>query len=255
MQRKKVEVYFYKCPNCGIEKTSWFLEEDGKTGKSLAICFNCDARFELDDAKWYTKTVNAYRCPKCEKFVEAIEENYSSYRLFCPSCNSLVRYSRRNIHPKKLLRATKNQLKRTIELVNELRLLKAENWRDFASLAILLLDAKKEERGFRMSPYSHRQDFTNYLLIKGDEFIGYASWNLLKGTPTLRQIYIVEHERRKGYGSILLRESLKLFAGSEVEFIVESPNEKTLAMLLKLGYVEKDEVGYRGVKVRFIYCG
>ena len=55
--------------------------------------------------------------------------------------------------------------------------------------------------------------------------------------------------------SILLRESLKLFAGSEVEFIVESPNEKTLAMLLKLGYVEKDEDGYRGVKVRFIYCG
>lgn len=96
------------------------------------------------------------------------------------------------------------------------------------------------------------RDFTVYLLYKGGEAIGYAAWNLDEdGTPTLRQIYIVPEERRKGYGAHLLLESKRLF-NDPPTFYVESPNYATCCMLVKLGFAERDGDLFTGKNIHFV---
>lgn len=55
-------------------------------------------------------------------------------------------------------------------------------------------------------------------------------------------IGVVKEHRRKGYGTLMIRDFLQSFPG-KVAF--EAPNEAVCEILVKLGELEKGESGYR----------
>ncbi|MEM3734631.1 MAG: GNAT family N-acetyltransferase [Nitrososphaerales archaeon] len=125
--------------------------------------------------------------------------------------------------------------------------------------------AKKEEPSFRsLNPKHH----IVFVLVNGSKIIGYTSWGYFKEgkplssylksvppeqrKPFASQIYIVPDERRKGYGSKLLQETFKIMCeGYPKKLIVESPNEASIMMLRKLGYVKLEGGKIIGVNAEF----
>jgi GNAT superfamily N-acetyltransferase len=114
------------------------------------------------------------------------------------------------------------------------------------------------QEGFRAYRIDHFRalspdSFTVFMLLDDEGPIGYAAWNLFENKeedPTLRQIYIVPQNRRKGYGTYLFTESRKLFSDAPT-MVVERPNSTFVNLLCKLDLAEKHDKTVTGKGVMF----
>ncbi|MFQ6071332.1 MAG: GNAT family N-acetyltransferase [Methanosarcinales archaeon] len=114
--------------------------------------------------------------------------------------------------------------------------------------------AKKEDTGFL---YIREKEQKAGLVfdIKKQKHIGFIGWTEGENA-ILRQIFIVKDERLKGYGTKLLKFWVENFAIKiNNKFGVESPNEKSQKLLVKLGYAKIEGEYIKGIKCFFVSGG
>jgi hypothetical protein len=233
-------IFFLRCSRCGTEYTSIT-----PVGKNSWKCYKCNLAWKYDEGKWRTKKVPAKRCPICERLVPIIRENISAIGLVCPTC-SRVWYTTRWLEKEVILIPTRNEIGRSRPLGN-FRIVETKTWRDYGALSALIDEAREEDSSFRFTPYSERNSFTTWLVLVKQDFGGYVSWNLYKDRPCLRQIFVRKRFRGGGIASALVSR-----LNTNGDLIVESPNDATLAILVRLGYATKQEDGIHGTRVSFL---
>lgn len=234
------EVHFLRCSECGMEYTSITPKD-----KDFWTCYKCNSVWKYDEGKWRVRKVPAKRCPNCDSLVPIISDNIAAIGLRCPTCGHMW-YTTRWLEKDRILRATRNENRRTSP-IGRFRILEAKTWRDFGALSALIDEATEEASNFRFAPFSERSFFTTWLALAEQDFAGYASWNLYRDRPCLRQIYVRKRFRGRGIASAVIS---RLNANGDL--IVESPNDATLSILVKLGYATKQENGVSGNRVSFI---
>ncbi len=114
--------------------------------------------------------------------------------------------------------------------------------------------AQQEEAPFRsVSEKDHRAA----LVFRSEQaaYIGFLVWT--EGGPlALRQIFVRPEDRRKGYASDALRFWVEHYAEPlGRRFGVESPNDRTLRLLVKLGYARTKGKEVISVKCFFMPSG
>ena len=185
------------------------------------------------------------------------------HELMCPECirhkgNTLFQelVAINGVHVSKLRKPIKSMLKRSRKIAEELYVLRVKTFRDKCALRILNMEAKIEAFSFRNLP---REEIETFLLISTVKLLGYLAWNRIGcgDKPVLRQLYIVEAERRKGLASKLIQCFVKDNCRQEekVMFVAESPNEASLQLFVKLGFAKKEGNNIIGVRMGFISCG
>jgi len=202
----------------------------------------------------------AFRCEICGRYIENVSQNWNllgAFRkeLICPVCwvnqrNDLVAID--GHHISKIRSVRPDMLKSSQEISNNLYVLKVRT--KWARMVLRYLNylARKEQSAFRIMP---RREFENYILMSKEKVIGYLAWTW-KNLPRLGQIFIVREERRKGYASTLVQHFVDEQCRTPNErgflFGVESPNEATLGLLVKLGYAREEGDKIVGLKVGFV---
>jgi len=256
--KKLVPYEFFKCPNCGyltLSLTGIKVDNEVKY-----LCPRCGGECEESEWKTVKRKVWAFKCETCGKYVENISENWNwcgafEKELLCPVCLRAHRDCLVAIdghHVSKIRTVRQDRLKQSQQVSDDLYLLEALTKWDRMTLRYLNYLAKKEEQSFKIMP---RETLRNYILLSRDKFIGYLAWTQEK-PPTLRQIFVTKEERRKRYATKLVQHFVNTQCPKPDErgalFNVESPNNASLRLLEKLGYVKMEKDGAIGLKVRFV---
>ena len=207
------------------------------------------------------------KCPKCGADVKDERENWNwlnalPHELLCPKCieegglRALTLVAINGVHISKILKPSRSMLKRSVQLSSGVYVLNVRTFRDKCALRALNFEAVSEEMSFHRLP---AKEMRVYLLLARAKLLGYLSWNALNthNLPTIRQLYVVKDERRKGYATALVQHFVE--ANCKVEanriFLVEYPNELTTRLLVKLGYVKEINGELVGQRIGFIYGG
>lgn len=113
--------------------------------------------------------------------------------------------------------------------------------REYLMLAFQLsFIAKKEDSSFR-SLWLNEKSPKMYVITENGIPAGYVYWNDFNDEKRCaRQLFIRDKFRRKGFGTLLFKKSVEIESKNN-EFVIESPNKKSIGILLKLGYVNKDD--------------
>lgn len=108
---------------------------------------------------------------------------------------------------------------------------------------MLWLEAKLEDDGFRFNALHRRM-----LFFDESGFLGYLFWSETrheetgKKEPVLRQIFVKKEFRKKGIATAAIQLWAERFAFPlAAKFGVESPENDTIRILARLGYVERDD--------------
>ncbi|MHA1962410.1 MAG: GNAT family N-acetyltransferase, partial [Candidatus Thorarchaeota archaeon] len=114
----------------------------------------------------------------------------------------------------------------------------------------LLYQAKVEEKHFLTVPWERFKsgDDRVYIAVDSGRIVGYSQWNDDFGKRIFRQVFVMSDSRQKGFGSALAR----IEGGLPGQFLVESPNDSGLNLLIRLGYAKKEKEDVIGVKCGFI---
>lgn len=134
-----------------------------------------------------------------------------------------------------------------------------ENRKHRIVLRYLNILAKKENPavGFRSVPQENLQAYIA-TLDKPVGYLAYTKDDRLESLPVIRQLFVVKEERRKGHATRLV----KYFLMNECKkadkdgnlFVIELPNDKSLRLLQKLGYVKTDKNGIQFINCYEIQC-
>jgi len=206
-----------------------------------------------------------FKCQNCSRWVEDRPENWNLFgypkELLCAYCGSFINRTLvaiYGVHVSKLDKATPGMLTRSEEVGSGLRILTVKRKRDMIAVRYLNRLARKEVSYFRGAP---RDDFNTYLLLLGKTPIGYLLWtdgiNSPLGIPTIRQLFVVKGERRKGRATKLVQHFIHELHGpvKGVLFCVEGANKATLELLAKIGHVRVEGDYYVGLDVGLLdYC-
>jgi hypothetical protein len=94
------------------------------------------------------------------------------------------------------------------------------------------------------------------LLISGKpnwEPVGYLMWTRREEHVIVNQIWIKKKYRRQGAGLFLLQDWYdQINSEKHTDIIIESPTKETVNLLVKIGYIHKEEERYVADKVSFI---
>lgn len=238
--RELVEVGFIRCGKCGKDYTS--VEREGE---GFWRCYKCKTLQKF--GKWKIRKVPARRCPSCNHLVSITSDNISNIGLMCPGCRYNW-YTKRYLQKEKILKATREQLARSVRVQSKSRNLVAKSWRDYGVLTALIDEARNEAPSFRFTPFSHRRIFTSWLFIVGSDFAGYVSWNRLPSRePCLRQIFVRDQFRHRGIATSAISR-----LNAKADLVIESPNDATLSILTKMGYAKLKGNNVEATRVKFI---
>lgn len=125
--------------------------------------------------------------------------------------------------------------------------------RNYDLLRQLVLKAKSEGAGF-VTPTLERfldQRDRVYVAVKDRKIAGYSLWNDFRGKRCARQVFVLPKLRRQGIGSDLVR----IEGDLKGDFYAEHPNETSMTLMVKLGYAERTDGGFRGIRVSFLPPG
>lgn len=141
------------------------------------------------------------------------------------------------------------------EISNELKLFVVDtNKKDHIhSVLQLSIIARSEDMSFCTLSFG-KSNTRFYILTENEIPVGYIYWNDFSEKDKercLRQLFIREDFRRKGYATLLVEKTSELESGDN-KFVVESPNEITNKILVKLGIVKREEGQLIGIKCSFI---
>lgn len=196
-----------------------------------------------------------FKCPVCGNKVENSEDNFISDMV---SGDENIVGCFANDHITFFVKDIINQTLKTKEYCKiseflDLHLINSNEKEHLRLASQLNLIARNENDSFR----SFRFDVNNpkmYVISEKGTPAGYVYWNDFKEHRNegrcLRQLFIRDKFRRKGLGSLLVEKTVEIESKIK-KFVVESPNDKTLGILLKLGYVKEEEDGFVGIRCTF----
>src|SRR5579862_2130705 len=234
IRRGRVE--FLRCPGCG---KLWDLLF---TTDNLYQCYRCNGKFPLEEFKPEKLLRRIAVCGGCGQDVELVPRNAGWLGYSCSNCQNYValRFGRGLGQPSTVLNPKWLEIPtdRLLVISPSVLALECHSKRQFLALHAIQVTAKEEEGSFLSARFGENQAL---LLVKPDlsEFLGYLLWSIT-AHAVLNQLYVVPDERKKGYASLAVRYWVEQYADRVNDvFHVESPNRKTVGLLLKLGYGEK----------------
>lgn len=195
-----------------------------------------------------------FTCPVCKLEIEDSEDNYVHNDLLkeniaiCPNTKHktffVENFMDSEFQTKSPFKMSENL---SVHIIDP-------NEREHLLLAFqFIVIAKNEYSSFRR-PNIHDINSKIYVITEKGIPMGYAYWNDINDDERcFRQIYIRDQFRRKGFGTMLTEKTVEIESKNKI-FIIESPNEKSQEILLKLGYVKKNNGKLTGIKCKFIRC-
>jgi len=247
-----------KCPLCGYLTSTGFTG----VGEKEASCPKCQKTFLSEKMLW--GDVDAIECfcgnvtPLLPEHTNEIhgdnkpfdpdERTTVSRSYLCDQCKEWVGvdFDGKTWSSNEILQVKWNNeiLKRVKPIEGELYFAEVKTSKDWIVSYLLTKLAKKENREF----LSHSDGCRFCILLNDSEYIGYVIWFPSK-PARLNQIFVKSSHRGKGYGLKLLKFWVENVADKISEkFQVESPNKKSLKMLLKLGYITRERTGIKDGK-------
>jgi len=254
--KKMGDVGFLQCPYCGYCYEGIFIKKD-----NTVECYNCKRKFHKDKLKRVTLKKPIAICKVCGTEVSLTSENLDmigGYSYICPKCSNLVAIKFKNytLQPRTVMKLEWNKeiRNRAMRIKNNLFFSLCENKKDFLVLKIMQLMAKKEGTGFLYIREKGQKPGLVFDVKKGN-YVGFVVWTENKHA-ILRQIFIMKDERKKGYATNLLEFWVRNFADKiNDKFGVESPNETSQKILVKLGYAKVEGECIKGIKCFFVSSG
>jgi predicted acetyltransferase len=251
--KKMGDVGFLQCPYCG-----YCFEGIGVNKDGTVECYKCKERFPVDELKRVTLKRPVVICKICGAEVSLTQENLDmlgGYSYMCPRCMNHVAIKFKNyvIQPQTVMNLKWNRTikNRATQIENDLSFATCEDKKDILILKIMQLMAKKEDTGFL---YIRENEQKAGLVFddKKEKYVGFISWTENKN-PILRQIFIIKDERRKGYATKVLTFWVDNFSDKiSDKFGIESPNEKSQNLLVRLRYAKIEGENIKGLKCFFV---
>lgn len=256
--RKLVPYIFYQCPHCGNLSTSYSYTTAEK-GETRGQCLHCRKYYKEGELKEVEKKVWAFKCETCGDYVPNTPDHWnvlgaSMKELLCPKCmhgkDGLVAINGHHISQLRIVPL--GMIERGVPIAKNLYVLYMKGKSERSAVRYLNYLAKNEEQGFKVIP---RRTVDCYILFSKETFFGYLAWSKNE-LPTIRQLFVVKSQRRTGYATALVRHFMENQCpkpNSEgFYFDIESPNEASSYLFIKLGLIEVKDDKIIGKKVRFV---
>jgi hypothetical protein len=245
---------FLECPYCKGNNIT------GSKKKDFVICNKCKMEYPVKELKEVTKQTEFAICKFCDFPVSLTSDNVEyigNFGYLCPRCFNIVaiKFNENTYQEKDVLNLDWNKsiFKKSIHIQDNLYSVECRTKKDILILKILQAKTKIEDREFL---YFKEKEQKACLVFDNEikKYIGYIVWSEEKNIATLRQIYIVKEERNKKHATKLLKFWVENYADKlNKEFIVESPNNISIKILINLGYAEKEENYFTGKKCSFVW--
>ncbi|NOR85257.1 GNAT family N-acetyltransferase, partial [archaeon] len=168
-----------------------------------------------------------------------------------------IKFRNRILKPQTVINLNWNNdiKKRAILIEKNLFFSECTSKKDFLILKILQLMGKDEESFLYIQPKTQKAGLL--FDIQKNIYLGFIVWTdkslKNKKYAILRQIFITNEERRKGYGTKLLKFWIKTFADKINErYCIESPNKLSQKMLISLGHAKIEGQYIKAGKCFFI---
>lgn len=235
--RKMGKIELFQCPYCDYHFEQYSSRADG-----TFECYNCKKTLSRDKLKIVSQTKPIVICSECKKEVSLTQGNLDLDNIFydCAWCGNTVaiRFNNQHLQPSTVLTLSWNNLKkRAIEVNNRLSFVICKTKKDFLILRLMQSMVKSEQGCYHFNLFRKEAQKAG-LIFNSNAYLGYLIWTEKK-EACLRQIYVVEAERKNGYCTTLLKFWVETFANRLNEvFMVESPNTKFERILVRLGYTE-----------------
>jgi GNAT superfamily N-acetyltransferase len=221
-------------------------------------CFGCHQYFHKEAFRAAKVRRAVVECRHCSVQVSLTPSNLAltGVGYICQSCNNFVavRYGRQSVDPTVVLDQAWNQTlwARGEPVHNTLKFTRCSTKKDLLVVRLMQVMAKEEDDRFLfVREYEHTVGL--YYDFSGGSYIGFILWSVTDGHAVLRQVFVAPEERRKGLAAKLIAFWVTHYADKVNDtFGIESPNDKALRLLIKLGHAVRDGDSIRGVKCFFV---
>jgi ribosomal protein S18 acetylase RimI-like enzyme len=239
-ERKRATEEWHQCPNCFLVRQSVILSE------GIWTCYRCQTGTRLEDLGTVPTEVDVLTCANCGNDVPATPNNlYSDWGYICSKCNSTVAITFENnlLQPSTIfdISSSLEIVGRDGEIDDQLRIAEIRTAWELLVVHVMQSMAREEHEPF-MNARLEEQRTALVFLPEDKKIVGYILWSDDGTEATLRQIYVLPAERRKGIASRLLDYWVREYADKVGDrFAVESPNEKSVGLLIKLGLFDESQ--------------
>lgn len=243
------EILYYSYPCCGYESEMIHPEMD-----ATIYCPSCEKKIDEKNLTMVYRIRPFAKCTLCNYKSSLSRASYMG-RHICENCSNILaaEYLEKILSPKEILNIKWNSEMRGRSLSITKTIFAFECYSPKDELIMLFLHDMAKKDDSRFKSFCKGSQKAGIIFDKStNHYLGYISWVERKNYLDLKQIFIVEEERRKGYATLLFNFWLKEFAFKiSKNFSVESPNEKFSNILIKLGYARPIENGIEGITCRF----
>jgi GNAT superfamily N-acetyltransferase len=248
--RKLTAMQFYQCPGCGSCQEMLWITEDG-----ACECYRCEKKFPRQEFKGAMRRRTVVVCASCTRGVELVSSNFGMAGLgfICSGCSNYVAvlYGNRFANPTSVLDVGWNPTvfaRGKCVSPESLRFVRCRTEKDFLVLKVLQAIVKEEDSRFLFVRKEEQHRAALLFDCRKRRYLGFLVWTEDK-FAVLRQIFVVEDERRQGYAEKMLTFWMENYADRLHErFGIEAPNERALSLHLKLGHLRVDGDSYVGIK-------
>ncbi len=256
--RKLTKISMYRCPECGHTQDMLCSGGEGKYQ-----CFGCGEHFSENEFGEVKRERTVVVCAKCGSEVTLLPSTFGIAGLgfICSDCHNYVAvlYGTHFVNPRTVLTFGWNPslCRRAERMPSGLSFLVCGTMKDFLTLKVLQAIVKEEDERFLFGrPKEHEAGLL--LDCKRRKYLGFLVWTERVWTEgvwkdsdyaVLRQMFVVEDERRKGLAQQMVTHWVEQHADMlNSKFGIEAPNEKATALHLKLGHMKAEGDSYVGVK-------
>ncbi|TAL39941.1 MAG: N-acetyltransferase, partial [Alphaproteobacteria bacterium] len=240
---ERVEEDFYRCPRCQhLQETIGYGED------RLATCYGCKREVPIEDFGTGKVNRSVAICAECGErhYLLSLNQSSSGQHYVCECSNIVaVHYGRRLVRPDTILRLDWSPpLIARGEGLGVFRWAGCSTKKDNLVARMLWRQAKEEEGSFIYGDDAKRRTM---VFFNDSGFLGYLFWSEVRdGTgkkePVLRQLFVKKEFRRQGIGAAAVKLWAERFAFPLAsQFGVEAPSQDTIRILVKLGYLHRDD--------------
>ena len=251
--RSTKRIGFYRCPKCGDSRSDFLLEKSDGTVE----CYACDMSSPRSSFAVVKKRRLVGQCARCGAEVPFVPSADGIVGPLCPEleCSNYVavHFGSSFIQPSLALDLAWNTgLPGRAECIRgSLFSLVCKTKKDLQVLALLQVLAKQDDKRFK---FGDPNEYRAALCFDWSrrKYLGFLVWTE-NDWAVLRQIFVVSDERRKGHAATLVSFWVERYANKLGDkFGIEEPNEKALALHVKLGHVKLEGADAVGLKCSFV---
>lgn len=249
--RRIRSVNFYRCPVCGDCQDLRLPD-----AKGMVQCFACNRVRHQEEFGVVKKRRIIGKCAHCGDEVPFVP---SATGIIGPLCSTFecsnylaVVYANRFLEPKLIFDPGWNRglRERSQSISGNLRLARCRSKRDHVVLRVLQALAMQDDHRFK---FGDLEEHCSALCFdaKRKKYIGFLIWSESK-TAILRQLFVVQDERRKGLASKMVKFWVEHYAKPIGDkFGIEGPNEAALKLHATLGHLKLRGSRAIGIKCYF----